>query len=469
MKEPLLRVILLVLFFVIMAGCASTSPQAVFEEVEASLEERGIERVYWHTGTEEDEESDAKIRQLLEEELTVDTAVQITLMNNRRLQAVYSQLGVAQADLVQAGLLSNPVFSGSILFPLSGGNTEFELGITQSFLEIFYIPLRKRVAGSMLDETKLIVTASVLHYEYRARTAFYKTQASFQRLEMFEQITLATELGYDLAQRLHEAGNITELKLHEHRDLYEQARIELRLAERDYFRSRERLNRIMGVFSEDVGWSINSRLPQIPDEETDLTDIETQVIEKSLDLEIARQRIITSGKMLGFRENMALVPFLSAGAEAEYEAGDWRVGPTLSLPIPLFDLGRARIARSHSELRMQQDSYMALAVEIRSIAREARENIEAAQQISRHYENVILPLRERITGETQLQYNAMQVGLFELLRARERQIEAGERYINSLLNYWISTAAIEQLLKGRTPHHFTDTDFTKTDFRSGER
>lgn len=462
MKEPSLIVVLLISFFVIIAGCATTSPQAAFEEVESGLEERGIERVHWHTGVEEDEESKEKIRQLLEDELTVDSAVQITLMNNRRLQAVYSQLGVAQADLVQAGLLSNPVFSGSILFPLNGGNREFELGITQGFLEIFYIPLRKRVAGSLLDETKLIVTASVLDYEYRARTAFYKAQASSQRLEMFEQITLATELGYDLAQRLREAGNITELELHEHRDLYEQTRIELRLAEGDYVRSREGLNRIMGVFGEDIKWSIKGRLPQISDDEMDLANIETQVIEKSLDLEIARQRIMTAGKMLGIRENTALVPFLSAGAEAEYEAGDWRVGPTLSLPIPLFDQGRAHIARSHSELRIQQENYKGLAVEIRSIAREARENIEAAQQISKHYENVILPLRERITGEAQLQYNAMQIGLFELLRARERQIEAGERYIDSLQNYWISKAAIEQLLKGRTPHHFRESDNNST-------
>ena len=464
MIEPTLRVTLLISLFVIMAGCASTSPQAAFEEVEASLEERGIERVHWYTGTEEDKESDEKIRQLLEEDLTVESAVQITLMNNSRLQAVYSQLGVAQAELVQAGLLSNPVFSGSILFPLNGGNREFELGITQGFLEIFYIPLRKRVAGSLLEETKLIVTASVLDYEYRARTAFYETQASSQRLEMFEQIALATELGYDLAQRLREAGNITELELHEHRDLYEQTQIELRLAEGEYFRSRERLNRIMGVSGEDIGWSLKGRLPEIPDEEMDLTNIETQVIETSLDLGIARQRILTAGKMLGIREKTALVPYLSAGAEAEYEAGEWRAGPTLSLPIPFFDQGRARIARSHSELRIQQENYKALAVEIRSIAREARENIESSRQISKHYENVILPLRERITGEAQLQYNAMQIGLFELLRARERQIEAGERYINSLHNYWISIAAIEQLLKGRTPHHFTELDFN-----SGER
>jgi len=436
---------------ILAAGCVSTSPHAVFEEVEANLEERGVESVHWHTGVEEDEKAEEKIRQLLDDDLTAESAVQITLLNNRRLQAVYSTLGVAQADLVQAGLLSNPVLSGSLLLPVNGGSRELELGVTQSFLEVFYIPLRRRVAASALEESKLVVTASVLDFKYHARTAFYKVQAYSQRLEMFEQIALATELGYDMAQRLHDAGNITALELHEHRDLFEQARLDLRLAERDFLRARERLNRIMGIFGKDIEWTIADRLPHIPDDEPDLEGLESRVIEKSMDLAIARQRIITAGELLGFEESSALVPELAAGAKAEYEAGDWRAGPTLALPIPFFDRGQARIARNRAELRMQQDDYKALAIEIRSIARQAREDVESARQISDHYHKVILPIRERITGEAQLQYNAMQIGLFELLRARERQIEAGEKYLESLLSYWKSRAAIELMLSGRTP------------------
>jgi len=464
-KEHLRSVVVAALFLA--TGCVSTSPHAAFEEVEASLEERGIETVHWHEGVEEDERAEENIRQLLEDELTVDGAVQITLLNNRRLQAVYSRLGVAQADLVQAGLLSNPVFSGNVLLPLNGGTRELELGITQSFLEVFFIPLRRRVAESMLEETKLVATASVMDVEYRARTAFYKAQASSQRLEMFGQIALATELGYDLAQRLHEAGNITALELHEHLDLHEQARMDLRLAERDYLRAREGLNRIMGIFGEDIEWTIAGRLPRIPDDpddHPDLEGIESRVVENSLDLAIARQRIITAGELLGFGKTTALVPELDAGIKAEYEAGDWKAGPALALPIPFFDRGQARIARNRSELRMQQDSYKALAIEIRSMAREARENIESARQMSEHYQDVILPIRERITGEAQLQYNAMQIGLFELLRARERQIEAGERYVESLLGYWTSRAAIDLLLRGRTPHSFFGEDLRAGDW-----
>jgi cobalt-zinc-cadmium efflux system outer membrane protein len=63
----------------------------------------------------------------------------------------------------------------------------------------------------------------------------------------------------------------------------------------------------------------------------------------------------------------------------------------------------------------------------------------------------LLPLRERIVRETQLQYNAMQLGVFELLRAREQQIQAAIAYVDTLLDYWLARTELEQLLSGRLP------------------
>ena len=439
------------LILLMLGACAGVSPEAAFDEVEAELEARGIRHVHWYTGTEEDEEVAETVRQLLDKELTADIAVQVTLLNNRRLQSIYASLGVAQADLVQAGLLGNPILNAEMLFPLNGGSAELELGLAQSFLEIFYIPLRRNVAGSLLEETKLTVAGSVLDFEHQARTRFHAVQAAFQTAEMFRHFELAADLRHDLARRLRGAGNITELEFHEHRAHLEQARVHLLRAKADHFASRERLNRTMGLFGEDVDWELSGGLPEIPEDVVDVTDIENRAVNTSLDLAIARQRIITAGRLLGLDERTALFPTMTLGTEAEREDGDWAVGPTLSLPIPFLDRGQARIARTRSELRRQQDEYRALAVEIRSMARVARTDIEEARQIAEHYREVILPLRRRITGEAQLQYHAMDIGIFDLLSARERQIEAEGRYVESLHRYWTSRAVLDQLMRGRAP------------------
>ena len=245
--------------------------------------------------------------------------------------------------------------------------------------------------------------------------------------------------------RLAEPGEFT-------RRAFLNGRLDLAQAEAvaDLIHSRERLNQLMGLYGEQINWKTTGRLEEMPGEEIDMERLEARVIEQSADLKLAAQRIITAGHRLGFSKTTALIPWLDLGVESE-KTDEWEVGPALSFPIPLFDQGRPRVARNRAELRQEQERYTAFAVEIRSIARQYRNHLEAAKDMVRHYRQVILPLRERITNETQLQYNAMQVGLLELLRAREQQIEAGKAYIHTLYEYWSAKTAVELLLKGRVP------------------
>ena len=103
----------------LVTGCATFDQRAGFSEVSTVVEARSGKRVVWNLGTELDAQVDQEVRALLHDTLTVDGAIQVALLNNRDLQALYAELGVAQADLVQAGLLRNPVFDGAVRFPLA--------------------------------------------------------------------------------------------------------------------------------------------------------------------------------------------------------------------------------------------------------------------------------------------------------------------------------------------------------------
>jgi len=50
-----------------------------------------------------------------------------------------------------------------------------------------------------------------------------------------------------------------------------------------------------------------------------------------------------------------------------------------------------------------------------------------------------------------LQYNAMQLGPIQLLRAREQQIETAVAYIEALRDYWVARGDLGQILSGRLP------------------
>src|SRR5207249_1532879 len=105
--------------------------------------------------------------------------------------------------------------------------------------------------------------------------------------------------------------------------------------------------------------------------------------------------------------------------------GIWSLGPSFSVPIPLFDQGQPALASAHARLRQSVERYYALAVRVRARARSAYLAAEAARAKVRYYQRVIVPLRHRIVDETQLQYNAMQVGAFQLLQARRDEIDSG--------------------------------------------
>jgi cobalt-zinc-cadmium efflux system outer membrane protein len=83
--------------------------------------------------------------------------------------------------------------------------------------------------------------------------------------------------------------------------------------------------------------------------------------------------------------------------------------------------------------------------------RTVHERLQGAQESALYYRDILLPLRERIVNETQLHYNAMQLGVFDLVRAREQQIQAAIAYIETLLDYWLARTDLDHLLSGRLP------------------
>ena len=447
------------LFFaasLILAGCAGVSKEMAFSEVQQQVNERIGVPIHWNANTASVDEMEQTIKELLDRPLVADTAVQIALLHNRRLQATYEEIGIAQAAIVEAGTPSNPAFHGGATFglpqdPMAAhpAHDSYVFEIEMDFLSFLYGSMRKSVTKSAFDAAKLRVTAAVMDLAGQTRMTFYRAQADKQMLEMFRQIVLATEAGYEFANQLHEAGNIPDLDLFLERSLYERSKLARTAAELALTESREQLNRLMGLWGEETAWTLESRLPDIQTEPIKLDNVEEVALENSIDLAIARGSIVSIGKQLGVAKAMALVPSLEIGGELEQEQGAWKAGPALGFEIPLFNRKQGQRAAAAAELRRRQEEYHALAVEIRSAVRAAQRRLLAARQTALSYQNEILPLQEKILEQVQLQYNAMQVGTPRLLLAKQQQIDAGRDYIQALYNYHVVRVAFDQILNGR--------------------
>jgi outer membrane protein TolC len=95
------------------------------------------------------------------------------------------------------------------------------------------------------------------------------------------------------------------------------------------------------------------------------------------------------------------------------------------------------------------ERYHGRAIDVRSALRAARNRLASAHARALHHQRILVPARRRAVEQTLLQYNAMQVGVFQLLQARREQLDAELAQVEALREYWTSHAAFDALLAGR--------------------
>jgi cobalt-zinc-cadmium efflux system outer membrane protein len=449
-------VTLFVIVLIMASGCAQVPKEAGFGDVEDLVAQRIDYRLHWNQGTGADREVDKAIADLLKVKLTPEAAVQIALLNNPNLQVVYEELGITQADVVEAGLLGlleNPVLFGQARWPdNSGESANYEFGITQNFLNILMQPARRKLSAIRFEQVKLHVADEVIRLVTEVRKSYFSALGAEQIRDLRNEITLAAESSFELAQRLYAAGNIGDLDLAKENALYEQARLELANREATLFDTREQLTRLMGLWGPQIHWRLPEQLPDIPTDEMPLEHLESIAIENRLDLAAERQAVQALAQALGITIDWRWVGQIEVGVSSERETDrTWVTGPSLAIELPIFNQRQADIARLEAQLRRSQKRLTAQAIDIRSKVRSLRNRLILQRNLIEHYRRTVLPLRERIVDLTLKNYNFMLVGAFDLIMAKQQEFEAYQKYLEAIRDYWIIRADMQRSLGGRLP------------------
>lgn len=437
----------------VLAGCAGVEPRGAFDDVRTTVGERSGLAAEWSRTADEASESEQVVATLLAAPLTVDDAVHIALLNNPSLQATFEGIGISQANLAQAARIANPEFSARVRSSneRSGRSTEFSL--VQDIFDFFMQPLRKGVAAAELEHTKLHVAEEVFALAAEVKEAFFTLQARRQRVTHLNSVLELTQTAADFARKQHEAGTINDLELEQRTVIHRESKVEWARAAADVRADRERLNRLLGLWGPRTVWSIADALPAIPDAEIPLAGLERLAVTNRQDLAAARWNVDLVGRALALRRKTRYLPIgIHLGISTEKEAsGERMTGPEVTLQLPVFDTGKASIVRLEAEHRRAQRQLEALAVNVRSEVREARDGMLAARDVALYYERVLLPQRARISELTLREYNAMFSGAYDLLLAKRAEVETRRDYLDSWLHYWVARARLERALGGALP------------------
>ncbi len=435
------------------AGCASVSPERGHDRVSAIVGERTGHKTRWEKGPPDDARIADWVRDLASKGLTRARAVEIALVNNPGLQVTYEELGVSQADMVQAGLLRNPTFGAELGFRLNNGaNDELRLSLVQDFLDLFVLPLRKEIAGEQFEADTLNVASRALEVAADVEKAVIAVQASVELVAFRRTVVDAAAATADLAERQLQAGNISELERATQSATWQQAKLDLARDEVELLEGRERINRLLGLWGETTRWRFAESLSPLPAADPKLDYLESFAMRQRLDVAVASRRVALLSKAVGLARSTRLVGRLDVGVDMHHDPNGPRLlGPNLVIELPIFDQRQAVIARLEAQRREQQRRLDEVAVDARSEVRLAAVKLQAARQTAAHYRDVLVPLRQTISEQALLHYNGMFISVFQLLAAKQGEVDARRGYLEALRDYWSSRAELARAVGGALP------------------
>jgi len=442
-----------------------------------------------------DPAADALVRErvdrLLEGGLTTDEAVQVALLNNPEFQSLFAQIGASRADVVQSQLLTNPGLNFSVRYPDGGGRPDVTLGLAQELVDLWQIPVRKKIATADLEQLVLNVVQRGVEITGQTRSNCYRVLA-FERAERIaaENVQLI-EQSLSLTEKRVNAGETSRLDANLVRATLLVAKLDQQDVHRDYLVSQAALARSLGLIRSPTPWKLNDALPPARAiDENDSALLVFGLLERTDAKAKAMQIQAAEGELT--RQWLNIVPSLQAGVESEslesravpgrqiladtarasiaagqltapsiatrgQRALDRRqivdniVGPAFSVTLPIWDQNQAQIAKARFVVEQRRKEYESL---LDSIAEDIQQSAAIARIASaqvRFYEEQIIPQANANVEASRKAYEAGEQGIVVLLEAQEFLVSQRRSYVNVLRDYAVAYAALERSLGGRLP------------------
>ena len=448
---PSLRTLSVAAAVLFLGGCATFSDDGGFDAVGSAVKQRGLTQdVKWVKSDKDAEEVQATLRKLLASPLTAHSAAQIALLNNRGLQATYAELGIAESDLVQAGRLTNPGFTFERL--RRGDDLSIDRTFLFNVLGLITMPIRTELEKRRFALTQGRVAAETLQVATDTRRAYYNTVAARETVKFLEQVKMAAEASAELARRMAAVGNFSKLDQAREQLFYAEVTATLARVQLKALAERERLTRLMGLWGEDIGFTLPERLPDLPKATRAIFDLEAHALKQRLDVQGAMQEAENIAANMGLVKTTGFINLLEVGYRRNSESGMPRqTGYEIELRLPIFDWGGARVARAEHTYMQAVNRAADTAIRARSEVREAYAAYRTTYDLARHYRDEILPLRKRISEENLLRYNGMLISVFELLADARQQVTSVNATIEAHRDFWLAESSLNLALTGKSP------------------
>ncbi len=444
---PALKTGSLLLAVSVLSGCASLSSDGGLAEVSNLTKSRTGFSVAGERNDQDVAANSTEVARLLASPLTADSAVQIALLNNRGLRASLAELGVSEADFVQASRMRNPGFAFKRM--RGGDGVEIERSAMFDLIGLLTIPIRTSIERGRFEQAKFAAASEAVHLASETRRAYFNAVAAAQTAQFMGEVVKSAEAGAQLAQELARTGNWNKLDKAREQAFYAESTTQYARSRHQATATREQLIRLLGLWGSNVDFKIADRLPDLPEKPNEPRALETLAMEQRLDIQIAKRDVDATARSLGLTNATGFINVLDAGYINKSVAGKPRDnGYEISLELPIFDWGGARRARARATYMLAVNRTADTAVRARSEVRESYSAYRTTYDVARHYRDEVVPLRKQISEEVLLRYNGMLASVFELLADARDQVSSVNGAIEAQRDFWIAETELQAAVNG---------------------
>ena len=461
-------------------GCATVDPRFDYDRAAGYIANATGHETVYRPGDEAAVEK--KLDQLFSGGLTANEAVEVCLLNNRRLQAAFFQVGIARADVVQSGLLSNPSLGVSVRFPSGGGLANVSAGLAQNIAELWRIPLRKERAERELEQAILELARLAATLALESKGAYYRAVAAEARHELAtENLSLARTL-LELAATRQQAGAGTQLDVNLSRTVLVEAELAVESMRLAAAESRRKLATLLAISGPASDIALLTPLPEVSPELPEAERLIHVAREARLDIRAARQAVLSAmarleeeyrrvyptielgiqlergeRKSQGGRDILAdtvrssiatgglTVPAIQSRSERDRDT-DFIIGPSLSVELPIFDQNQAQIARAKYAYEQAVRTLDALDREVTQEVRGAVDRSLTAWRLLKLYRDRWLPLAKSNLDLSREAYQAGRASFLSVLEAQRFFLGTRRQYVDAAEGAAVTIPEVERTI-----------------------
>jgi cobalt-zinc-cadmium efflux system outer membrane protein len=442
---PILRFSITVVAVALLSACAALPRDRGRAEVESLLAANG-HALPSHRG--DDDAMATSLESRLSKPLGPDDAVEIAWLESPRIRMRLAELGLAAADLFDAGRLRNPTLSASRIGGSDGTTT---VGISAIVTDLLTLPSRSRIGRSHWQSAVAQTAHALVDEAAMTRADYYALVGATQVAAMRDAIADAGDTSAELARRFHAAGNISALQLAREEAAATLARTEAAKARAERIAARMALAERLGLAGRTNRWRTATTLPLPPTEDPDVDTLLALGRERRLDIAAARTALDAGVDTATFARRFAWLGEIELGFERERENGERESGPFLSLELPLFRQGQSDRARATAERDVAREQLALFELAIQRHVRGGAARLTAQREIVASYRDALIPQREAIVARELERYNFMLIGAFELIQARQEEYDAYQGYVEAIRDYWLARVELARAVGGRLP------------------